>query len=219
MLYTCPQCNTLFTPDAKAIRRHKATGYEPCCSKSCAARRNAQPLLERFWAKVLKTETCWLWTASKSCVDGYGHFYPIRGHTICAHRFSWELHYGPIPPDLDCCHDCDTPSCVRPDHLFLGTRLDNMEDARQKGRIHEGPAWQAHCRLYAARGDNHGLRKHPERAARGEKVGTAQHTAEEIQAMRALASSMTYTAIARRFNVTPEYVGKIIRRERWKHLP
>ena len=166
-LYACPQCHTLFTPYPAQIRRHDATGYQPCCSKSCAARRNAQPLLDRFWAKVQKTETCWLWTGGLNGPGRYGIFALSHGHQVYAHRFSWELHYGPIPDGLDCCHHCDNPPCVRPDHLFVGTVTANMADARQKGRTHQGPEWQAYCRTFTARGGSHGLNKHPERLPGG----------------------------------------------------
>ena len=96
-------------------------------------------LEERFWEKVEKTDGCWLWTAYKNA-DGYGKF-RISGKSHSAHRFSWILHNGPIPelPDTDyrgtcVLHRCDTPPCVNPDHLFLGSQLDNMVDRGSKDR-------------------------------------------------------------------------------------
>lgn len=85
-------------------------------------------LAERFWAKVKKTEDCWLWTAALNS-DGYGSIPPHK-----AHRLSWQLHFGPIPDGLFVCHRCDVRHCVRPDHLFLGTQQDNVNDMRRKGR-------------------------------------------------------------------------------------
>src|ERR1019366_3384667 len=90
---------------------------------------------DRFWLNVAKSKDgCWLWTASVDS-GGYGVFDTGRR----SHRYSWELHHGPIPPSdgliVTCvCHHCDNPRCVRPDHLFLGTQGDNMRDMAEKGR-------------------------------------------------------------------------------------
>jgi len=91
----------------------------------------------RFWSKVDKTGDCWLWTAAQNR-HGYGDFYVSRTFHTMAHRFSWALHYGPIPEGLFVCHRCDTPLCVRPDHLFVGTTQDNMADMMRKGRHRHG---------------------------------------------------------------------------------
>lgn len=89
--------------------------------------------MERFWSKVNKTKTCWLWTA---CVleSGYGGF---RFNGVCegSHRVSWKLTYGPIPKGKCVLHHCDVRLCVNPKHFFLGTLADNVRDAQAKGRI------------------------------------------------------------------------------------
>lgn len=87
----------------------------------------------RFWEKVEKTEDgCWLWMFSLN-KKGYGK-YSIKNGWMFAHRFVWEITYGPIPDGMFVLHECDTPACCRPDHLFLGTHQDNMTDRAAKGR-------------------------------------------------------------------------------------
>ncbi len=104
---------------------------------------------ERFWAKVRKGEGCWLWVGAKQH-NGYGYLHS-GGHSIRkplrAHRVSWELHNGPIPDGLRVLHSCDTPCCVNPAHLFLGTQSDNMKDCAAKGRVCTvGKARLTHCK-------------------------------------------------------------------------
>jgi hypothetical protein len=90
------------------------------------------PLENRFWPKVKKSDSCWEWTAAKT-VGGYGVIYK-NGSNYSAHRASYEINIGPIPDGLFVLHRCDNRSCVRPDHLFLGTSQDNVDDMHAKGR-------------------------------------------------------------------------------------
>lgn len=85
----------------------------------------------RFWEKINKTETCWLWTASTRG-SGYGCF-RFNGRTESANRVSWIIHNGEIPDGLLVLHKCDVPSCVNPDHLYLGDFSQNMKDAWERG--------------------------------------------------------------------------------------
>ncbi len=62
-----------------------------------------------------------------------------------AHRFSWQIHKGDIPEKLHVLHKCDTPACVNPDHLFLGTNGDNMRDKAKKGRATSWESKKTHC--------------------------------------------------------------------------
>lgn len=97
--------------------------------------RQTQPIEVRFWAKVQKTNGCWLWTASKNS-QGYGWIGAggRGGAMLKAHRVAYELTYSRIPQGLLVCHHCDNPTCVRPAHLFLGSASDNIRDCLAKGR-------------------------------------------------------------------------------------
>lgn len=99
----------------------------------------------RLLQKVIKTDSCWLWDCNKHAhhPNGYGHL-KFNRTTINAHRASWLVHKGPIPDGMIVCHNCpggDNPSCINPDHLFLGTPMDNTIDMVNKGRQ------QFHARL------------------------------------------------------------------------
>lgn len=98
--------------------------------------RPRQTVSQRFWSKVAKTDSCWLWKAGVN--KGYGQFaFSIHKHVPWmrqAHRVAWELSNGSIPAGLSVLHRCDVPLCVNPAHLFLGTHTDNMRDMVAKGR-------------------------------------------------------------------------------------
>ena len=95
--------------------------------------------MDRFWAKVDKSGDCWMWTASKH-QKGYGQV-RIEGKLYRAHRLSYEWTYGSFDKKLCVCHKCDNPSCVKPEHLFLGTVTDNMRDMCVKGRHVSNKNW------------------------------------------------------------------------------
>ena len=88
-----------------------------------------------FFARVEKTPTCWLWRGPRK---GFGYGSGPGGEY--AHRWAYRTFIGPIPPGKYVLHRCDTPLCVKPDHLFLGTQHDNLKDAAAKGRMIRGSA-------------------------------------------------------------------------------
>jgi hypothetical protein len=87
---------------------------------------------DRFWAKVEKTEGCWLWKGARSA-NGYGTVWH-KGKCYAAHRLSWVFAHGAEPTTEVIRHSCDNPSCVRPDHLVPGTQADNVHDMIDRGR-------------------------------------------------------------------------------------
>jgi hypothetical protein len=105
----------------------------------------------RFWAKVEKTDSCWLWQGAKDR-SGYGNFCLPGPRYTKAHRVAWLLETGVFPTGLLVCHHCDTPGCVRPDHLFLGTPLDNNRDCQAKGRRNNTGAWRRRAAKHCLRG-------------------------------------------------------------------
>ena len=137
-----------------------------------------------FWEHVEKTEACWRWTGATS--HKYGNV-RLDGVTQSAHRVSWTLTYGPIPPGVLALHKCDNPICVRPDHLFLGTQGDNVRDCQRKGRH-----------------------------VFGERQPFAKLTrAAVLEIRRCGALGEPKKALARRFGVDPVTIRNVIQRRRW----
>lgn len=133
---------------------------------------------------------CWIWLGSTR--NGYGRL-TIGSRTdgtrksISAHRLSFEAHNGPIPDGLYVCHKCDTPACVNPDHLFLGTHMDNVADRERKGRNYPPPI---------SRGNSHPSAKVPDSV---------------IAAIRA--SDQSSAVEARKYGLNDSYIRQIRRGE------
>lgn len=135
-----------------ALKEPERRMFAICKNDRCANPRHLryETIVDRFWSRVDRRSDheCWPWTAS--CVSGgYGQFRSAARVKQRAHRFSYELHNGPIPEsDEELCilHRCDNPPCVNPRHLFLGTDADNIADKVAKGRQSKGPALSAAVR-------------------------------------------------------------------------
>lgn len=143
---------------------------------------------ERFWAKVQKTDGCWLWTG-RPFGGGYGSL-RVDDRRLLAHRVSWQLHFGAPPDDLCVCHKCDVRLCVNPAHLFLGTHQENSLDALAKGRH--------------PRGETQGRAKLRE--------------ADVLEIRRLHASGVGGTAISKQYGLASRTVFDILQRKHWKHV-
>ncbi|KKN27918.1 hypothetical protein LCGC14_0859730 [marine sediment metagenome] len=153
--------------------------------------------MPRFWASVHKArDGCWLWRNGSK--RGYGGFWFVD-KTILAHRFAYEHLVGPIPKDLWVLHHCDQPRCVRPDHLFLGTVLDNVRDAIRKNR------WNYE-------------RRTSKNYVRGEQNHKAKLNERKVRTIRAQANHVSQAKLAFRFKVTKYAVFSVIHRLTWRHV-
>ena len=173
----------------------------------------ATPRAIRFWAKVDKCNgpivsrrlgRCWIWTARCNAA-GYGQL-ELNGHVVLAHRIAWILSGARIPGSLFVLHKCDTPSCVRRSHLFLGDQFDNMRDSVCKGRKNM-PRGAAHWMRNRKPCDVHcGL-------FRGLKL-----TLCDARLIRKLAGTMPVAELAERFNVQGTQIWRVVNNRQWKEI-
>ena len=162
---------------------------------------------ERFYKRFTVSLTgCWLWDNGKE--QKYGQF-KLKGVRHGAHRISWLIHNGPIPDGLWVLHSCDTPGCVNPGHLFLGTNSDNMKDMGSKGRQPKGPC----------------------KARNGSVNGRATLDEVSVLLVRELAGGprgmgrpkdsegkLTYRSIAAMLDLSVSVVTRIVRKETWRSV-
>jgi hypothetical protein len=126
----CVECGAPLSPRQKRVRNLT-------CGLGCRDKAKIRARADRFWARVQKGPGCWLWQGAKN-QRGYGLAYYDGKKNQTVHRLMWRLHFGEIPEGKLVCHTCDTPSCVNPEHLFLGTNQDNSDDKIAKGRYKHG---------------------------------------------------------------------------------
>jgi len=147
----------------------------------------------RFWSKVAITanpNNCWIWKGAKSS-GGYGCF-GYNGKIYTASRLAYQFHYGDYDQSLLVCHKCDVRHCCNPNHLFLGTNVDNMQDMLKKGR---------------------------NKAYLGESNFKSKIKNENVFEMISLRQSgLSYPEIGKRYGISPEQVSNICRRKNWKHI-
>lgn len=172
--------------------------------------RPAGEVIDRFNARV-RTDgpipeacpdlgPCWIWTGS--LVRGYGQF-KLDGRNLKAHRVAWAISRGETPGSSCVLHRCDTPTCVNPAHLFLGTNQENTADKVRKGRCARGPSLQARIR---------------EKQPRGTNCPASKLTEQDVTAIRASVAEGRRT-LAARFGVTPQAIDKILSGRSWAHVP
>lgn len=145
---------------------------------------------QRLFALVQKSDLCWEWVG-RTNAHGYGQ---VSTHCLgerYAHRISWAIHFGAIPNGLSVLHRCDNPRCVNPDHLFLGSRADNVRDMVNKRR---------HCY-----GETHGRRK------------LTEPQVHEIRSMHR-AGLVTKREAARIYGISQTMVNNIVNLRAWVHI-
>lgn len=159
----------------------------------------------RFLSKVSIVPTadgCMEWMAGRNKA-GYGTV-SLGNKTFVATRIMYALHYGIDPSELNVCHTCDNPPCINPEHLFLGTKADNMQDMLSKGRANK------------ACGERHRSRTSPETLSRGDTHNSSKLTAADIPLIRA--DTRMHCVIADEYGVVRSVISNIKRRHTWKHI-
>jgi hypothetical protein len=140
--------------------------------------------------KIAGPDDCWEWTAGQ-LKDGYGYF-RLNGKTASAHRVSYLLFKGEVPPGLYVCHRCDNPGCCNPAHLFAGTGRENALDREAKGRGHD---------------------------RRGENQGNSKLRSSDVVQIRSKHSAGASRAtLAAEYGVNWSTIDKVVRRESWSHV-
>lgn len=150
---------------------------------------------QSFWQRVIKSpepDGCWLWTGAVFQDNRYGQFYVLKRGPVRAHRMSWMMHFGSVPKGMCVLHRCDCRLCVRPDHLWLGTQRQNIDDMLEKNRS-----------LIGERNHKH-------------KV-----SAQQVLQIRYLWNTGHFTqqSLADQFGLKQPQISSIVLHQSWRHIP
>lgn len=159
-------------------------------SKNGKKNKNLQSPIEFIKSRIIidKKTKCWNWT--KSLIKGYARMTNTRNkESALVSRYVYKCIKGKDPSGMLVCHTCDNPKCVNPDHLFLGTHIDNFRDMRNKGR-----------------------------SAKGIKNNKAKLTNKDVLEIRKLIPKLKMVELARIYGVTRTTIGDIKYRRSWKHI-
>lgn len=192
----CLKCGADFEVPEYVARN----GHGKFCSFQCK-KTHVYAVEDRFMAKVHKTENCWEWTGVKT-PEGYGVLSiggRGRSRNVVASRLSFQLFKGEIPAGLNVCHKCDNRGCVNPEHLFVGTQLDNIRDMIRKGRSNYTGA------LNPRKGEAHGMSKLTEADVREIRSTYKRYV-------------VTRPMLAKKFGVSRDIIGSVLCWEIWKHV-
>jgi len=171
-----------------SMEQRRAAGLRGALVK---AERYRATIRERFWARVAPENEngCRLWVGN-FFTTGYGDF-AWKGRSTGAHRVAWMLERGEIPAGKLICHHCDVKGCVNPDHLYVGSALDNSRDAHQRNRV---------------------------RPPKGEQHSAAKLTAAAVVEIRRRAATESTASLAREFGAGWATVRDVIAGRTWKSV-
>jgi hypothetical protein len=200
----CPDCELTHDVCLKSFLRFKLGRT----SGRCATCRNRRTTLHRKaydFAKianirrrfeksiVVQKNGCWLWSGYKNA-DGYGVM-GIGRKVIKAHRVAYMIYKGEIPEGMNVCHTCDVPSCVNPEHLWIGTQKENVLDMCLKKR-------------------------HVPSSSKGESHSQAKLSEEQVKLIRTMYTNLkiSHASLSEQFGVSRGQIGHIISRKSWSHI-
>jgi hypothetical protein len=175
--------------------------------------------VDKLMARVKKLpghNSCWLWAGPLNRPNGYGWIY-LEGKDWSTHRAAYNFLVGKIPPGKCVLHKCDVKNCVRPSHLYIGTKGDNARDAVRRGGMargarvrvsHAPPGFRFFIRDWSRK---HGYCK-------GEAQGNSKLTEQQVRKIRSAYPAKNTYELAREFGVQSETIRGIIRRVSWKHV-